>query len=200
MPAPQPRAPHLPPSLSEFIAGPQAARAATADDLPLIDEQLWQQLWDSLAETVGGSATSQSATNDKASDQVHSQAHAQGPTQAEAHGHERTQTQGHGPAPQLLREVASRYAPTAQQRLHTLRAALKAGQFAEAARLAHAVKGNSAMIGATRVVSLASELEQSLPRLPIVTAEVLAQVNQLERACAQTAAVLAARTGNAEQA
>lgn len=98
------------------------------------------------------------------------------------------------PPPPILREVADRYAPVAAQRLQQLRALLEAGHLSEAARLAHAVKGNGAMLGATRVVSLAAQLEQRLPRLPVVTAEVLAEVSQLERACTQTGAELAART------
>ncbi len=98
------------------------------------------------------------------------------------------------PVPEVLREVVHRYAPTSAARLRDLRAQVQAGRLEEAAKLAHTVKGNGAMIGAARVVRLASALEQRLPRLPVVTAEVLAQVGELEHACAATAAELAART------
>ena len=62
---------------------------------------------------------------------------------------------------ELLRKVISLFRSTSEQRLAALRAALSGGELQQVSRLAHAMKGSAAQVGAEalRAVSLTLEKE-----------------------------------------
>lgn len=81
---------------------------------------------------------------------------------------------------QFVARLVTTFVVDSETRLATLRAALAAGDAATFERAAHAMKGSSANMGATRMASLAARLQDVGKRAALETAEPLVQRMQGE--------------------
>ncbi len=98
--------------------------------------------------------------------------------------------------PEILVEVVGRYAPTCQDRVGSLSAALREGRREDAIAVAHSLRGSSAMLGAVRAERLAGSLEDDLLAGEVAGPDqVQATVAALSRACEDAAGLLQVRVG-----
>lgn len=94
---------------------------------------------------------------------------------------------------EVLDQLVDVFTAEVPARLDDLRAAVRAGDAAEAAWLAHRVRGSALNLGATRLAELAEGLEQCAERGDVAGATTT--VDALEAAFAEVAGVLRDRRG-----
>ena len=80
---------------------------------------------------------------------------------------------------ELLASLYAEYCATAKQYVEAIKAALPKGDFAELKRLAHTLKGNSAMVGDTEMNAHALAFENGAKAEAIATCQ--AELPELER-------------------
>jgi CheY-like chemotaxis protein len=90
----------------------------------------------------------------------------------------------------MLARVAERVRADQERDLAGLQATLAAQEWAAAARLAHALAGHAALVGARRATQLARELETCLARSPLKPSEAEAMLFDLRAAWAEAEAAL----------